>query len=313
MPLIDDVGIEIALDAVLVDENVRPAMLVQPANSGERTHNDPITKNILKHIRRHFPHFIFSDDYEKYQGVIISKTKSYNDVRISINQMGSILGYPCYREFGHAGLDDVVTYSMYIVVRQKNGIEAELITNVCNDLSRKKEYEELARKAGTALKKKKYVKLLGDSVGDFELDRVYVKVDKIIPTQSLITNLIDGKPLDKDEMEKLINIFYNFSLDDDFETSFLDLYQQDNPVHRGVLLTMLAHERYDMLSPFFPLQQYPGIDTQVEEKTAQWGHEIIRILFHTRNKGAEKKKTAVRKRCPNGTRRNKKTGDCETK
>ena len=62
MSLIDDVGIEIALDAVLVDENVRPAMLVQPANSGERTHNDPITKNILKHIKRHFPHFIFSDD-----------------------------------------------------------------------------------------------------------------------------------------------------------------------------------------------------------------------------------------------------------
>lgn len=313
MPLIDDVGIEIALDAVLVDENVRPAMLVQPANSGERTHNDPITKNILKHIRRYFPHFIFSDDYDKYQGVIISKTKSYNDVRVSTNKMGSILGYPCYREYGDVGSDDIVTYSMYIVVRQKNGIEAELITNVCNDLSRKKEYEELARKAGTALKKKKYVKLLGDSVGDFELDRVYVKVDKIIPTQSLITNLIDGKPLDKDEMEKLINIFYNFSLDDDFETSFLDLYQQDNPVHRGVLLTMLAHERHDILSPFFPLQQYPGIDTQVEEKTAQWGHEIIRILFHTRNKGAEKKKTAVRKRCPNGTRKNKKTGDCETK
>ena len=313
MSLIDDVGIEIAIDAVLVDENVRPAMLIQPANSGERTHNDPITKNILKSIRRHFPHFIFSDDYEKYQGVIISKTKSYNDVRISTNKMGSILGYPCHRDYGDVGLDDVVTYSMYIVVRQKNGIEADLITNVCKDLSHKKEYEELARKTGTVLKKKKYAKLLGDSVEDFDLDRVYVKVDKIIPTQSLITNLIEGKPLDKDEMDKLINIFYNFSLDDDFETSFFDLYQQDNPVHRGVLLTMLAHERYDIMSPFFPLQQYPGIDTQVEEKTAEWGHEIIRILFHTRNKGAEKKKTAARKRCPNGTRRNKKTGDCETK
>ena len=52
-----DLDIDIILNCILVNENVRPAMLVQPADYKEATHNDPKTKSIIEGIEKYFPEY----------------------------------------------------------------------------------------------------------------------------------------------------------------------------------------------------------------------------------------------------------------
>jgi hypothetical protein len=92
------IDIDVILNCILVNETVRPAMLVQPQDYGEATGKDPKTKSILEVIKRHFPQLLHSKNYKTYQGIIISKT-DYNGEQISLERMGKILGYPCYKNF----------------------------------------------------------------------------------------------------------------------------------------------------------------------------------------------------------------------
>ena len=57
---IEKIGIDNVLNVILVNENVRPAMLVQPADYDERTHNDPKTKSIIETIT---PFYISNADF----------------------------------------------------------------------------------------------------------------------------------------------------------------------------------------------------------------------------------------------------------
>lgn len=90
--------IENILNAILVKEGVRPAMLIQPADYGEATGTDKKTSSIVNAIIKLFPNLVSSDDYQDYQGTIISK-QSYDGTDISLNRMGEILGYPCFSDF----------------------------------------------------------------------------------------------------------------------------------------------------------------------------------------------------------------------
>ena len=90
-------GHSILLNLILVDAEVRPAMLFQPMIFGEWTSTDPITMDCLYHIKQQFPHFIYSDNYTPFQGIIISKYNDYNGKHhINSIEMGVILGYPYY-------------------------------------------------------------------------------------------------------------------------------------------------------------------------------------------------------------------------
>jgi hypothetical protein len=62
--LIEKIGIENVLNSILVNENIRPAMLIQPADYGEATGNDPETKSIVNEIKTYFPDLKPSENYE---------------------------------------------------------------------------------------------------------------------------------------------------------------------------------------------------------------------------------------------------------
>jgi hypothetical protein len=83
---IDIIGTENIINLVLVHEGVRPAMLFQPADQGEATGADPKTKKILDAMKIEFPDLIYSENYQTYQGIIISKV-NYDDQYISLNKM----------------------------------------------------------------------------------------------------------------------------------------------------------------------------------------------------------------------------------
>jgi len=271
MSLIEKIGIGNLLNCILVNEGVRPAMLIQPADYGEATGNDIKTKFIIQEIKNYFPKFILSEYYKIYQGIIISKT-NYNGQEISLEQMGEILGYPCYKDYNNINPDEI-SYCINIYV---NNIQ--LFANVCKDESCMEIFKCIAEKAKIAFDKMEYIQLLNN----FKFDKIIVETDKIIPTQTIINNLIENKLLNHDEINKIQNILFNFGFTMKLQIYFLDNFQYTNPIHKGILLGLLLNEKNNILTPFFPLQNYIIQQTEVCKITKSWENCIIDILDNTR-------------------------------
>ena len=277
MSLIEEIGIENVLNSILVNENVRPAMLVQPANYNEATGKDPKTKSIIKAIKKHFPKLLFSEDYKTYQGVIISET-DYNSKEISLERMGEILGYPCYKDFDNINPADI-SYSINVYVKHKNTNKTtELFSNVCKDEINIENFKSFANKAKLAFDKKEYNEILNG----IEIDEVDVEIDKIIPTQAIINKLIDNIKLEQDELDKIQSILFNFGFSMELQLYFLENFQYTNPIHKGILLALLVREINDILTPFAPLQHYPRQNKEVDKIIETWEKDLIDVLKRTK-------------------------------
>jgi len=284
------IDIDVLLNAILVNEDIRPAMLVQPQDYHERTGQDPKTLSIVNKIKELFPKLILSDSYDGiYQGTIISK-KLYNGSFISIEKMGEILGYPCYKDFNDLNRDKPY-YSIAVMVSYNNDKEISLFVNVCKDKKTIKEFNSIAEFASYIFKKPEYKKFLTR----FDIKRVYVKIENEIPTQFIINKLlIPNSTLTEDEENKFINILYNF----DFSEKLAEYkFQYNNPIHRGIILDLLLKEKYDILSPFYPIQRYPKQQEQVEKISNELEKALIKVLNKTkiRLSSSKKKMTKINK------------------
>ena len=283
------IDIDVLLNAILVNEDIRPAMLVQPQDYHERTGQDPKTLSIVNKIKELFPKLILSDSYDGiYQGTIISK-KSYNSSFISIEKMGEILGYPCYKDINDLNRDKPY-YSIAVMVSYNTDKEITLIVNVCKDKKTIKEFNSIAEFASYIFKKPDYKKLLTS----FDIKRVYVKIENEIPTQFIINKLlIPNSTLTEDEENKFINILYNF----DFSEKLTEYkFQYNNPIHRGIILDLLLKEKYDILSPFYPIQRYPKQQEQVEKITNKLEKALIDILNKTKIRASSSSSKKMTKR-----------------
>lgn len=279
--------IDVILNCILVNENIRPSMLVQPQDYDETTGEDPKTKSILQVIKMNFPELKQSENYETYQGIIISKT-DYNGQTISLNGMGRVLGYPCYQDF--EDLDrNKTTYGIHINIIFKNGEKTQLLANICKDETKKNIFNDLSAKAKNAFKNTKYKTLLKG----FEVENVEVISEPIIPTQELINNLIQNKNMTKAEMDEFKNHLANYGFTDILINYDFQLY---NPIHQGIILGLLSNYKNQILSPFYPLQSYPGKLEEVDEITKNLETDLINILNETRinHQGGKKRITKRR-------------------
>jgi len=270
--------ITIILNCILVNENVRPAMLVQPADYKERTHSDPRTKSIIEGIKKYFPNFILTSDYENYQGVIVSKIDYDYDgnKNIGTKEMGKILGYPCYEDFTIIE-DDKISYVIEIYVEVNQNSKIQILANKCKDITKVPEFNSLASNAKNAFAKKDYSELLNG----FEVKNVYVEISQNIPTQTIINKLLSNETLEQAELDKIQNILYNFGFSNELQFYFMIYFQYNNPIHKGILLELLLKEKHDILVPFYPLQNYPIQSKKVNELIEQWEKGLLIILEKT--------------------------------
>jgi hypothetical protein len=270
--------ITIILNCILVNENVRPAMLVQPADYKERTHSDPITKSIIEGIKKYFPNFILTSDYENYQGVIVSKIDyHYNgNKNIGAKEMGKILGYPCYEDFTTIDINSI-SYAIEIYVEINQNSKIQILANKCKDTTKVAEFNSLASNAKNAFSKKDYSELLNR----IEVKEVYVEISQNIPTQTIINKLLSNETLEQAELDKVQNMLYNFGFSNELQFYFMIYFQYNNPIHKGILLELLLKEKHDILSPFYPLQNYPIQSKKVNELIEQWEKGLLIILEKT--------------------------------
>ena len=268
-----ELGIEEYLNAFLVRAGVRPAMLVQPADYGEATSSDPRTADVLAAIVSAFPDLILS----RVAGETIVATRGYTEADVPTSAaMGRILGYPCADEYG--GLDrSRPTTTIAVVATLRSGKEVQLWANVCRDDTH---YAEAVRVAAAA---------------QVALQALVVRVEAVrtvnTPPAALIRLLLEGATLTESQQAEIIDCLWNLGL------ANASTYRYDfaNPVHRGILIGLVAVYANDPLSPFFPLQERPE-GAAVEAITARLDGEMAAILERPVGRSRSRSRTRVTRR-----------------
>jgi hypothetical protein len=219
-------------------------------------------------------------NYVNYQGIFISKTNIIEEGQeISNEKMGQLLGYPCYH--GYSSLDRIgkVNYVIDVVVVTNMG-EFIILSNWCDDVSKLFEFNNIATRAKVALSKPEHQPNLYLYGTALTIKEVKVNVTKEIPTQMILDKLIRGCDdlslqntvtwcssaaiqsneylyFQPEEKDKISNILYNLGFSITFQLFFEDNFQYTNPIHRGILITLLLNHLNGILQPFRPLYKYP--------------------------------------------------------
>ena len=190
------IGLDVYMNCVLVQNSLRNAMLIQPADYKEAVSTDPVTAGKLKALRQAFPELIQSD----IEGETIISKKPYTKDDIKRNEdMGKILGFPCAADYTYT-LDhpDEPKTSIEILVNLKpggNDDRIQIVVYVCKDDRTFKGALEFAAKADKILK--------ADPIVGKIVDNVTASKSITMPPKYLISHLLSSKPLsDEDQDEK---------------------------------------------------------------------------------------------------------------
>jgi len=285
----------IILNIILVNADVRPAFLLQPSNLKEATGKDKKTAFILSKLRDNFPELKYTEDYEIYQGIIISK-KDYSGRGghgrgqiISLNEMGRILGYPCYRDF--EDLDRTkLTYVYDVIVVFTNGEKEQLIVNIGKDREKLKEFKDFAKSAEYVLKNCDFKDIYNTVFGGAEekqVSSVYVELYTLIPIEHIIDKIITKRadePLSKIYENEILNYFYNMNFSMNFQEFYKYNMQYDNMIHNGILLGLLLNKKNDTVSAFSPIQRFPIEEQRLYRITEQWEKDLMQLFTITKKR-----------------------------
>jgi hypothetical protein len=263
-----DVYPEPYLNAFLVDKGVREAYLFQTIDYDEHSPSDPKSAERLAMIQKEFPSLVFTP---MRQGVLVAKRLIAKKEYSRDAPLAKLLGFPCV-------LAENPEYS-YSIHARVNGQTVPLIDYVCP--TRDTEHL-LFQKIKTALQEK--------GIEDVNIDET-----KTIFPGEISSKLQLGTPLSKDEMDSLTNYIENLGFSRDFDATFLAIFQQQNPVHRGIAITLLSLYENNPMQPFYPLQYHEEMNAVISQ-TMKFEMSIRKTLEQTtRSGGSRKKKTYRRK------------------
>ena len=264
-----DFDISTLLNLVLVNENVRPAFLFQPIDFGESSPDGVKSKKILNYANTFFPNL---SHLNTFQGVLIYKSDMENtlfnekisfDKKISSEEMGRILGYPCCKKSQSYSLNET-RYAVDVNVKKNNNI-IQLFANICKDFSPyQTQYEDFTKDAKKTFAKFPYL----------NVDDVFIQVTKYPSLNSIIDKLIRFDTLDADDKTMIGNTFYNAC----FQNLDLIHFEENNQIHRGILIGILLKEKNCLLEPFFPLKPDSVEYTEVSNISKRLEDDIIDVL-----------------------------------
>ena len=268
MDPVSEIGLEEYINCVLVNTDVRPAFLIQPADYKEATSNDPKTRAIVSAIRRTFPDLIVSIIHGE---ALVSK-KPWTEEEFKKNQdMGDALGYPCAAEYEYTLThknEPVVV--IQVIVTMEDGTELQIMANACKDASKFDRFVALAGAAERVLKAD--ARLLVASVT--------AEKDVTVPVKYILQKLIRAEALNKDEEHGLRNEIWNMGWEDEDAMSEYK-YEFNNPVHRGILIMLMTYAKEDPMAPFYPLQRHAE-HHEVTARMRRWSRELRRVLNESR-------------------------------
>jgi hypothetical protein len=254
----------ILINATLVQNDIRPAFLVQSINFGEYTiEKREKTNLILDELKEKFPELLQT---ECDQGIILSK-KQYLNENITGERLGEIIGYPSCKEFKYITEHPDEKYTIFeLYVKNKNEYKTiQLLANCCKqeNVDRdRKIFENMASRAN---------KLFNST----NIESIVVVVEEeSIPIKSIINKLLNNEILNCKEQFEVNNHIWNLGMEKLNEYSF----DFSNPIHKGIVLILLSYCDNTPISAFYPLQNYPNEMNESDKITAKWENEMLRIL-----------------------------------
>lgn len=268
---------DILLNLILVKEEVRPSFMIQYVDYGENNISEPITLSILNEIKKIFPEFIHSYDY---QGIIISKYYEGNKNLYSLSnlkddELGKIIGYPCYAEFEETlnNKENKTIYSFTIYASLLNNQKYDILANISLDLKKYEEFENISKKSFLAFVKN------NDFLDKYNISikEVNVNIQKWVSIDTLINKLYENTKLDDYDYAKINNIFYNMCFSDNYYQILMN-FDENNQIHRGILIGILLTEKNDRLKPFYPLIEYPNQLKEIEIISKKIENDILNIF-----------------------------------
>jgi hypothetical protein len=283
--LVINIGLDELLNCILVQNDVRPAMLIQPADYEEATYKDPKTAAKLLAIKRQFPDLIQSvvDGGEVF---IAKHAIKPEDIKENAT-MGKILGYPCYADYQYT-LDnkDAIKVGIDIHVELKPGFDkdsVQILGYMCRDERFFNESQAFAKRCEKVLK--------ADPIVGKVIVSVVAEKDIIMPVKYLINKLARNEGLSQSEEDAIINHLWNLGFPEELGREITSInYQYKNPVHRGMLISLLTLADNNQMEPFWPLQ-YRKEQAAVDKISAAWARELIRLFRETESASGSGRKT----------------------
>lgn len=273
----DTVPPDIIINAILVQERVRPGFLIQ---------HYELSPDVLAFLKQAFPDLKQSTEYETYQGAIISRTNYNGRNDITPNTMGRIIGYPCANEYEDLNLYGSGNFNAELFVMLGNGEHIQLIANICSTEKNASQFNKIAEKARAAIKIPKYAHYFTPYGG---IRTIYAKVETRISQEDLIHALsnLTNAPL-SNAMKRFIldTLFYNyFEFATDDPPEIINWFQDTNPIHRGMLLSIAIQSSNNSLELFFPhLNSLPqDMRDKMENNTEVLRNNFVKALEQTYN------------------------------
>lgn len=270
-----DLGLREYMNCVLVQNDVRPGMLLQSIDYDEPTFKGPHTSKKVNMIQRLFPSLKIVQMHGSE--VLVSKqTYSPDDFRTS-DDIGRAIGYPCVDDYKELLRNDVqfsqssVAINVYAYLSSKPDEPIQLFANACKDTTHLESFQRIAAAAQTVLQ--------ADPIVGSLVTSVQAVVDQVFPIDYLVTKLQAGESLTDKELDETVNYFYNFGFSDQFPK---EVIQVTNPVHRGIMIALLLYYKHDPLDPFYPLTNYPGKNVETDGRLMEWQDALIASFEETR-------------------------------
>lgn len=246
------------INVILVNEKVRPAVYIEDGS-------------IIKSIKKLFPNLI----YENYAGgYIVSKQKYANIRKLTANNFGKILGYPCYADFENLNRD-IPYYGIEIRVNYDNNKTVQLFANVCKDTKNLNKFRSIAKKAEKVFQKDEYKEMIKPTI----INSIYVDTEIDIPVPYLIDCLTNKNKLSKIEKSKITDYLYNIG------TSKIANYdfQYNNKIHKGIVIELLLREYYGIISnQYLSLKFSSNERNEFQKENLEYENALLQILDKTR-------------------------------
>ncbi len=298
--IIDKIGLEEYMNAVLVQNNGRPAFMIQPPDYNETTAKDTITKRKLDNIKIHFPDLY---QLKTGQGIIISKNKLDSKSIKTQGDIGKILGYHCYKYYKKVQNPNIerITYEIIVKLKNKKSLiqystHHQLFAEVCLNRS---SYKKRLQDKNTIESILRSDKLLGNLIDSVEL----IETVEISPNM-LLLKLQNKETIDENTMDQLINYFWNL----DFSQKLLHIIRytdMKNDFNRGIICTLLSYYINDPVEPFYPLYNFPDQQPDVHKKIQDFSKSLIHLLTSKKKSSTKTKKKTISKKQKKKTRTKK--------
>lgn len=264
------------INCYLVENEVRPACLIQFIDYGETSKNDNKSKNILNLLAQHFPtlHHLNTN-----QGMLISKLQLAESDVDTNTKLGNSLGYLCSDTFDRIKESpQTYFYEYYIILNDKNNTKISLFSFMCPSAQTKDARDKFIN----------IERVLQPMITTGIIKTVKIKILRKPSIDYLISKLYSSSIVTDDDASDILEVLMNFGFTkcSGNMDNGNDVLNFDSPFHKGIIISLLNFIKTEI---FNTLLQINETDKQkIYAKINLWDTHIKNYIIESEKKPSAK-------------------------